>query len=249
MHPNVTMTITWILVLARLIIAVQLTRVGRRQKLPNLFWLAAFFYITGIGDIGVTLSPMFPGLLRPFIVSAGLGEVMLAMFVQMTFYKDRKSPYPIFIFLALVVLAFDAFEAQFLPYHSPFNWLWIIWAGAQAYKRIAKNQTVEDWVKVRYKLVIAYALISLAGPLWTIMALVGRFFAPSFGTWLFESTPLLVAQVGILICATIGIAMQYLAWIMPEKYRKWLNRNYQSPIQEEPESGLTEEEIMQGLQA
>ncbi len=249
MFPVLTMTITWILVLARLIIAIQLTRVGRRQKLPNLLWLAAFFYITAVGDILLTFSPFNNVLLKPFFVAAGLGEVMMVMFVQKTFYQDRKSPFLIFMLLALGVLAADALYAQFIPYHSPFNWLWLIWAGYQAYKRIAADRTVEDWVKMRYKLVIAYAAVSLVGPIWTMMSLIGTYIVPSFLIWLLAPTPILVAQVGTLVFATIGIVMQYLAWIMPEKYRAWLNRNYQPPVREEAESNLTEEEIMRQLQA
>lgn len=80
-------------------------------------------------------------------------------------------------------------------------------------------------------------------------SLIGTYIVPSFLIWLLAPTPILVAQVGILVFATIGIVMQYLAWIMPEKYRAWLNRNYQPPVREEAESNLTEEEIMRQLQA
>jgi len=42
--------------------------------------------------------------------------------------------------------------------------------------------------------------------------------------------------------------VQFLAWVMPEGYRRWLNRNYQPPVQDEAELALTEEEIMRQLQ-
>jgi hypothetical protein len=60
---------------------------------------------------------------------------------------------------------------------------------------------------------------------------------------------MVVAQVGILVFTTIGIILEYLAWVMPEGYRTWLNRNYQSPVQERAEAELSEEEIMRKLKA
>lgn len=243
---NLTSTITWILVLARLIIAVQLTRVGRRQRLSNLFWLAAFFYITAVGDIILTVSP-FTGVLKPFFWSAGLGEVALVMFIHKTFYQDRRSPVLLFMALSLAVLAADIVYAQFLPYQNPFNWLWLIWTGYRAYKRIAANQAVEDWVKARYKLVVAYSVAMLAAPIWSVLSVIA-IWVPAVATPLYAPTALVVAQVGILAIATFGIALQYLAWVMPERYRLWLNRNYRSPVPE-TEAALTEEDLMRKVKA
>src|SRR5512145_62876 len=224
MFPIVTMTITWILVIARFIIAVQLTQVGRRQKLPNLLWLAAFFYITGTGDIFITLSPVTK-LLWPFFLAVGLGEVMLVMFIHKTFYQDRKSPYLIFMVIALGILVMDLVSLRvnpattYLPHYNPFNWLWLIWVGYQAYKKIVTNPAVEDWVKARYRLIIAYSLAALAAPLYSIISII-PYVSQSFGAWFYTEptgpTIQLIAQVGILVFVTIGIALEYLAWVMPE---------------------------------
>ena len=186
MFPIVTMTITWVLVVARLIIAVQLTRVARRQNLSNLLWLAAFFYLTGLGDIFATLAPV-TNLIWPFPLSAGVGEILLVMFIHKTFYRDRKSPFLIFMVLAVLVLVADIFYAFYLPYHSPFNWLWLVWVGYQAYKRIASDPTVDDWVKARYKLVIAYSVLALMPPIWTVFSLVGMV-VPAVATFMYNPT-------------------------------------------------------------
>ncbi len=254
MFPIVTMTITWILVIARFVIAVQLTRVGRRQKLPNLLWLAAFFYITGAGDIFVTLSPVTK-LTWPFFLSVGLGEVVMVMFIQKTFYQDRKSPYLIFMAIAVAILVVDMiswFNSAYVPYYSPFNWLWLIWVAYQAYQKIATNPAVEDWVKARYKLIIAYSLAALPAPLYSIISLFALVIPP-FAAWFYTGptapTIQVGAQVGILVFVTIGIALEYLAWVMPEGYRRYLNRNYQQPVQEKVEPGSSEEEIMRKLKA
>ena len=256
MFPIVTLTITWILVVARFIIAIQLTRVGRRQKLPNLLWLAGFFYITGIGDIFITLSPVTQ-LLWPFFLAVGSAEVAMVMFIHKTFYQDRKSPYLIFMVIALSILIVDMVllrvkpEQTYLPHYNPFNWLWLIWVGNQAYKRIAGDKAVEDWVKARYKLVIAYSLAALAAPLYSIISLI-PYVSQSFGAWFYTgpTAPViqLIAQIGILIFVTIGIALEYLAWVMPERYRRYLNRNYQSPMLDKAELE-SEEEIMRKLKA
>lgn len=250
MFPIVTLTITWILVIARLIIAIQLTRVGQRHKLSNLFWLAGFFYITGIGDIFITLSPV-TAIIWPFFLAVGLGEVMLVMFIQKTFYQDRKSPYLIFMVIALAIFGASLYmlanQMTFLPYYSPFNWLWLIWVGYQAYKKIATDQAVEDWVKARYKLIIAYSLAALVAPIYTILTLL-PFVIPSVVAWLFAPTSILVAQITILVFVTIGIALEYLAWVMPESYRRYLNRNYRAPVPDKVEMELSEEEIMRRLQ-
>jgi hypothetical protein len=254
---NLTLIITWILVIARLVIAVQLTRVARRQKLPSLLWLAAFFYITGIGDIFITLSPI-TGLGWPFNLSVGLGEIVLVMFIQKTFYQDRKSPFLIFMILALVVLGFAMYNAFFLefngvrmwglPYYSPFNWIWLIWVGYQAYKKIAADPLVEDWVKVRYKLVIAYSVAAFAAPIYSLLSIIALKSMP-MATFLYAPTTILIAQVAILVFTTLGIILEYMAWVMPEGYRTWLNRNYHSPVQDTAELELSEEEIMRKLKA
>ena len=246
MSPIVTLTITWILVIARFIIAIQLTRVGRRQNLPNLLWLAAFFYITGTGDIFFTLSS-FTEFLWPFFLSVGLGEIMLVMFIHKTFYQDRKSPYLFFMFIAVVFLLVNVFSA-FFAYWSPFNWIWLIVVAYQAYKRVTVNPMVEDWIKTRYKLVIAYSLVTLFPPLYTIIWLVAMA-VPSLAELIFSPVGGVVALVVNVGFSTVGVVLAYLAWVMPEPYRLYLNRNYQPPAQDKSGLELSEEEIISKLKA
>jgi len=246
MIPILTLTITSILVVARFIIAVELTRVGRRQNLPNLLWLAAFFYITGTGDIFFTLST-FTNFLWPFFLSVGLGEIVLVMFIHKTFYQDRKSPYLIFMVIALIFFLINIFST-FFAYWSPFNWIWLIVVANQAYKRIAANPMVEDWVRARYKLVIAYSVVTLFPPLYTILwplAIV----IPSIGDVLFSPTGGVIALVVNVGFSTIGVVLAFLAWVMPEGYRNYLNRNYQPPVLDKAEVELSEEEIMRKLKS
>jgi hypothetical protein len=212
--------------------------------------LAAFFFITGTGDIFFTIWPS-TNIIWPFFLSVGLGEVVMVMFIQKTFYQDRKSPYLIFMIIALAILGASMYmlsiQMAFLPYYSPFNWLWLVFVVYQAYKKIATDPAVEDWVKARYKLVIAYSLAALAGPIFTILSLLA-FPLPALGAWLFVETNIQAAGVIILIFTTIGIALEYLAWVMPESFRSYLNRNYKPPVLDSADLGLSEEEIMRRLQ-
>jgi hypothetical protein len=245
MNPTF-LIITWILIVARWVIAIQLTRVALRQKLPNLLWLAVFFYITGTGDIFFSLSAL-TGVLWPFTLSVGLGEVLLVMFIHTTFYQGRKSPYLIFMVIALGFLVANTFFALF-AYWSPFNWIWLIVVGYQAYKRVVANPMVEDWIKVRYKLVIAYSLVTLFPSIYTILWVVALF-VPSLMALVFSPIGGVVALVVNVVSSTIGVVLAYLAWIMPESYRRFLNRNYQAPAPNEAELGLSEEEIVSKFKA
>jgi hypothetical protein len=167
MFPIVTMTVTWVLVVARLVIAVQLTRVARRQKLPNLLWLAAFFYLTGIGDIFATLAPV-TNLYRPFLILVGLSEIMMVMFIQKTFYQDRKGPFLIFMGIAFIILAVDSLYAMYLPYNT-LSMLWLLLIGIRLQENCRRSAW--DTVKARYKLdrLLGLALCAL----WTLLSLIG----------------------------------------------------------------------------
>jgi hypothetical protein len=246
MFPIITLAITWTLVVARFIIAIQLTRVGRRQHLSNLLWLAGFFFIIGIGDVFFTMS-FATGYFWPFFLSVGLGEIVLVMFIHKTFYQDRKSPYLIFMIVALGYLVLNVTSAGF-AYWSPFNWIWLIVVSYRSYKQVAANPAVEDWIKVRYKLVIAYSLATLFPPLYTIVW-VASAFIPSLAALIFSPTGgslVLLVNVGF---STLGVVLAYLAWVMPDGYRRFLNRNYQPPAQDNADVELSEEEIMRQLKA
>ena len=228
MSPNTLMTIQTVL---RGIIALALTRVIlRRPEMRNLRWLAVVFYgnaLTGLFQMTAIGQAAF------IIIQASL-----AMFVHETFYKDRPSPVLVFVYASIFgllpgVIALLAGEQ--MPSMSPaspvvLNWLWHAVAGYQAYKAIADNRFVEDWVKGRYLMMVGYSLV-IALPL-IITSFLPRS-APSWTGLIFPT------------CLIISIILQYLVWGMPEALRRWLNRNYQSPVPE-TEAAMTEEEIMRG---
>jgi hypothetical protein len=115
-----------------------------------------------------------------------------------------------------------------------FNWGWHTIVAYQAYQVIRTGESVEDWIKGRYQLVIAYCVSMTLTAIFTGVA-----------PWM--TNPLL--QLLVLLNTVTGLVLQFLAWVMPEGFRRWLNRNYQAPVQAAQDiAALSEEEIMQQLQ-
>jgi len=127
---------------------------------------------------------------------------------------------------------------------NPCNWIWLIVIGYQSYKLIEKDRSVEDWIKARYKLVIAYSCVALVTPLLTVMGIASHFFPVV--TVILDSLALGFVVLGSLIAFVV---LEYLAWVMPQGYRRFLNRRYQS-IENAPGFSLemSEEEIMRSFQ-
>jgi uncharacterized membrane protein (DUF485 family) len=240
-------TVLLILLAARLIIAVQLTRVSIHQKLPNLMWLAVFFYVTCIGDFFFNVIT----IMWLFGLGVGLGEIAMVIFIHQTFYRDRKSPWLLFMAIAIIVTITNVYLPLVNPYYfpsfSPFNWIWLIVVGLQAYKQIAADANVENWIKARYKLIVAYSALALMAPIQSIFYIYAFLF-PSEPP--FYLTPFAVfMNYTVFVATMIGVALQYLAWVMPKAYMRFLNRNYQAPS-EAVMSGMSmsEEEILKQLQ-
>jgi hypothetical protein len=98
-----------------------------------------------------------------------------------------------------------------------FNWLAI--SAFSAYKLI-KDQEIEPWVKMRYKLITIFSFIFSFHS-------IPEFFQPAGVTWgnpsnivslqVFGSTAILV------VIFSLGFSI---AWIMPKWLKRFLNRNY-----------------------
>jgi hypothetical protein len=182
-----------------------------------------------------------------FGLCVGAGEIVMVMFIHQTFYRDRKSPYLIFMIIAVLFAVLDfkiSLASTKLLAFNPCNWVWLIVIGYQSYKLIKTDKSVEDWIKVRYKLVIAYSFVALVTPVLTVMGVVSHFFP--FVTTILDSLLLGFVVLGSLIAFVV---LEYLAWVMPSFYRRFLNRRYQ-PI--EQSSGfsfeMSEEDVLRSFQ-
>ncbi len=210
--------------------------------------------IFGFGFIAMSL--VFPlGLLehgyfiRELIVQ--IAFILFVVFTNQTFYRNRgfipKLVLVIVIVSAVNQLVFQLMVDYFFPdnvviYYLkivldiPHNLLvfnWMGFASYSAYKRI-ETADVEPWIKVRYRMI---AIFSFIGSLHFIPELLQPIEYPM-------GSPASLASVlnfGLLAIITIIYSSGYaLAWFMPNRLKRYLNRNYQ-PVEEET---FSEEELM-----
>lgn len=220
--------------MVRLVLAIQLTAAVRRTGQRVLQWLAVYYFATFAFDICFNLNtitqavltvgglqvPVFAVLKYLF---GGLGDVAMVMFIHQTFYHDRRSPYLSFIGSAILVSVVGIGIACFASgtnIFNPFIWGWLAVVADKTYRQISDDKAVEDWVKVRYQLVIAYAvmLVAAAMLMLVVMVLVGRGLQQA-------ASVIIITDIMISMAAII---LQYLAWAMPDRLRNWFNRNQQA---------------------
>jgi len=243
----------YVMAILRLWTAGVLVVTGRQNKLTNLYWLAVACVLIAVGAIfAPTASNPLGGLtasLWVFQLGLILHTLATIPFVTATFYQNRKSPAPWMWGAALVLSAVALYGVTLSASNYAQHPLiissnmavfvifaWQGWAGYQAWQGIAKEKTVEDWIKGRYQLVIWYSLFQIVSSLAAVIRViaVGGSAASSLGS--------LTALVSLL--ANIAVAvLAWLAWAAPARFYKWLNRNYKPPEVKE----LSEEEVMRQM--
>jgi hypothetical protein len=243
----------YVTVLLRLWTAGVLAVTGRQNKLTNLYWLAVSFVFLGVG---VVFAPTAGNPLGGLAISLWVFQVcmvvtMLAIipFVTATFYRNQKSPAPWMWAVAVVLAAISLygvalsasnFQQHPLVVSTPvlvvvvFGWQG--WASYQAWRGVAKEKTVEDWVKGRYQLVIWYSLIQIVSSLASIIRVLGSGGSAASGL---GSLMALVSLLGTIVVTVLA----WLAWAAPAGFYKWLNRNYKPPETKE----MSEEEVMRQM--
>jgi hypothetical protein len=233
--------VTAILMILRLGIGLILLRLALRGS-RNLHWLAACFYLNFL-----VLFLMAPQLVVVGQAVVILIQVCLAMFTHTTFYQNRRSPIG-WVLAALLVGGgatlyglsqspigargrFDGLRPIFLIAGA--NWSWHALAAWQARRRLRFDATIEDWIKSRYSIVVAYAV--LMSVLFLIPLLPGPA-GIAFYQW---AWPLVMM---------VSVVLQYLAWGMPGALKRYLNRNYRPPAALQHAQNMTEEELLRDLE-
>jgi hypothetical protein len=246
--PIYLIVLNIIQILARFIVALQSFRLARQKNMDNFYWLAGYFFFLCLTDIMITSFNAFgvgaifnnPALANTVgYVSRKslyvLGDIALVVFIFKTFYQNRKSPFPFFLGLS-IVWGIAVIGLYFLPkpvlIPSDFvTFIWFAVAGFQAYRQVSSNRLVEDWVKGRYLLIIVgnILMVSAATDNFITIVTTGKIgaFAP-------------ITNIALIT----GVLLFYLAWMMPEGFRLFLNRNYKQP---ESAADLSEEEILKKL--
>lgn len=230
---NVSFILIIIVTVARLWIALQLFLTARKTHLNNLYWLAGLFALA-------TYSLFTPTSQSPlasypiFFIGFLAGHFCLAVFIHTTFHRDRPSPIYIVLGLlaiALVVTIYALFVTNdinlggIMASVGLVNWVWHFIVARSAYLKIVDDPEVENWVKGRYRLMIVYIPMML---LITIQVVASS-------TVLSPYIPPIFLPIGLLIIIT-SIILQFLVWVMPERFRQWLNRTPKTRVRPEPQT-------------
>ena len=111
------------------------------------------------------------------------------------------------------------------------NFILLAVVAFQAYRQIAGDRTVEDWVKAHYLLIIAGNVLLCASAVDTINSIITTGTAGAFAP---------ITNIALIL----GVVLFYLAWMMPEAFRSFLNCNYKQAVVVQ---SLSEEEILKQL--
>ena len=218
---------------------------GNQNKMKNLI-------VTGIGFIAIVI-----GFIGSFIFNLGavfqevfvfIGFVLIVVFTNLTFYKGRKSKAKVVlivtVFLGIIQLILMTLQVHFsistyyfrVTLDVPFTFLvfnWMAWSSYSAYQKI-KNKNIQPWIKVRYKLVAFVSFILSFNN-------IPEYFQPIGTTWGDPDNIISLAVFGTTAVISVIFAIGFsLAWMMPNRLKKFFNRNYQLFDEKE----YTEEELM-----
>ncbi|MHA2037830.1 MAG: hypothetical protein ACW972_05990 [Promethearchaeota archaeon] len=233
-----------IFLVLRVITGVFLFGKWRETKKNNLLILVIFFLMNAL-----TLLFLIFGNVMLYDINTIVTLIVGLIFVDHTFYQDRKSPFKMLVTLTLVlgvltIISFTMFDLSIILQeniafliHNVFVGalfvifgLWSFIAASGSLKSFRSSDVVEPWVKGRYRLVKFYSIcIILVGALTA--------FTPVEGTvnW---------ALLVILVANILRISGETIAWIMPNFLKKYFNRGFnRTDVIEE----LSEEEILEAM--
>ncbi len=231
-----------ILILMRLVIGTRLFTLARRNNLPNMYWLAvhffAFIFLLFAPTVGNPLGNLSFSLFLFTGVNTILTQIALIYFNHTTFYQNRKNPVNWFMFLFAItslIMLYGVFTSKSNYDQSPWVaayiptqillWGWHAWIAYQAWNKTRNDEHIEDWVKSRYQLIIAYSIALSIGAIASFIRITfaGGSALTALGTLMGFVT---------LIFQIISVSLQFLVWVMPEGFRTWLNRNQKAHSEE-----------------
>lgn len=211
---------------------------GVKNRMINIILGGIAFASLPIGFLGNFVFQLGPLFQEFFIVSS---FILTVIFTNLTFYKNRgflpKLVLGTVTTLGIIQLGFF-FIAVYADWTAnlyylrvsldiPYTFLVFNWLSYSAYSafKLVKSQTIDPWIKVRYKMLTIFSFIFSFHS-------IPEFFQPSGIVWgdpnhigslvVFGTTAILV------VIFSIGFSI---AWIMPVWLKKRINRNYQ-PIED-----------------
>lgn len=210
----------------RLIIAVALARYAIKTKGTNFWWLFGLYFTSGIfglTDLILQIGDIFP-------LSSGFRFICMVLFIHYTFYLDKKNPtiyhFIISVIAGILIIIFNVLYNYINPLEvydtiarltqligNLIIFSWLIYASYHAFNNVKNDDTVDDWVKMRYKLVILYSFI-------------GIFTAIAYNT--LTTTEINFYTISIFIATIVYQFVQLIVWVMPKFLRNFFNRNFTS---------------------
>jgi len=180
--------------------------------------------------------------------------ILYAFFVHFTFYGGKTSPIKVISainIIAAIIMLFLTISAELMgewanvdtpvqELHVSFlvalfistgmnfiNSGWRFNTSRISYMEIKENDTVEDWIKLRYKFVMVSSI------LWIIVGFTSPFIEASLAVNLLASLIFLLYTV-----------LELISWGAPKKIKSWANRNYTI---EDQSASMSEEEILKQM--
>ncbi len=241
----------FILIVLRLWIGMRLVATAHDTGANSLNWLGVAFFISAVSMPFATLEGNVlgatPASLWLFEGIFILTDFAVILFINATFYQGRKSPVHWFLgltFIGMVATLYGVAVSPSLALQNPWVasgqavtcviWAWQGWAGYRAWQSVAKERTVEDWVKARYQLVVWYSNFQIVASLVNVLRMLFAL-----------GSPMLSNGMGLisLVTSISNVLVAYLAWAAPPSFYRWLNRGYKAPEVKE----MSEEALMRQM--
>lgn len=204
-----------------------------KTKLNSLIYGSICFILVVISQTGLFLFNFNMFAERIFYT---LHYLFAIFFVKSIYYKERKSLFPFILTISIIgAIIHDYIVFMMMIENSPLLYyleisidfslrfiifIWLAWASYSAYKEF-KDKDIEPWIKIRFKLT---AFVSLLVSLYNL----NRFFLP----WnVNRNDPNNLISFTILgITAVLAFIISigfFLAWITPNWFKKYINRDYE----------------------
>ncbi len=242
-----------IFVVLYIVMAISLYLSSRKENKQNLLILFSYYIITSVSLVILMTNTQITLILYTIVTL--ITTVVLLTFINRTFYQGRKSPFKIILISAIILRiteliislvyaggvtvdneiygSLEMIRVISIGCGITLSAFWMFMSAKNSLKSLSSSKAVEPWVKGRFKLIEFYNICDI------LMGILIIWASPTqMGNKL--SLPTLL----ILALNMFKISTELLAWVMPKRFKNYLNRGYTSTaIIEE----LSEEEIMEGM--
>ncbi|WP_457918454.1 hypothetical protein [Candidatus Lokiarchaeum ossiferum] len=245
---SIFLIVSIIFLILQIITATFLIYNGIRNKMGNVVVLGLAVFLSFSSSIlvfGLKLTWV------QVVIPLMFAFILMVPFTQMTFHRNTKINYHkiyaiiLFLFVGKVVFANLEYKNSFvilffsLLFESLLMFICFYWTGKSsmdAYNAI-KIDPLEHWIKIRLKYMgIICKIYAFAGfPQFLILIDQSHFIVGQ------ESPISVISFVIVLVFNAIFLIGMILIWVMPKKFKNYLNRK--SPLKSQSDEELSEEEI------